>query len=531
MNLFTYLLKKRGHNSSVNGDLFSYLLASRKRGTYQTYTGTQINVSDSINARMKNWILGGNSNQNGTPTPDAPIDIHNVIGENNVIENSGKNLYDPIINTNPSVLNGITPELEINGTVKVSGTPTQSWSNICQVSNIYLESGTYTFSISETYNFRVGIRYFTNKEQTTFEEKVISSGNTSITFTTSSKIYGWRVFLTNLTIGTEINETLKLQVETGSTATPFEKYKGRNYKVSLASKNLMFYNLAQFTTNENTWHFLNGQKGAYGSNIGSKTNIKTPVENGKTYTFSCNVNMEMAVLQIVYSDETVITIDTGEIGKHTITFTAIKNDEIIIRVRPIDTQNVDISNIQIEEGNKATPYVPYMTPIELCKIGTYQDKIYKSNDKWLLEKNTKKMFLTSTLGEWSAFNKSFVLNNNDIPQTEDALCSSFENIGNSWWGSDNEICRGKFSIANALHQFKCMPLENMPLEDFINWLDTTQPTLYFGIPTPNITEITDDNLINQLEELSKARSFEEKTNISQLSEQLPFDLTVDIKTL
>jgi hypothetical protein len=64
-----------------------------------------------------------------------------------------------------------------------------------------------------------------------------------------------------------------------------------------------------------------------------------------------------------------------------------------------------------------------------------------------------------------------------------------------------------------------------------NWLNSKNAIIYYIYKTPNITEITDDNLINQLEELAKARSFDEQTNISQLSEQLPFDLTVDIKTL
>jgi hypothetical protein len=38
--------------------------------------------------------------------------------------------------------------------------------------------------------------------------------------------------------------------------------------------------------------------------------------------------------------------------------------------------------LQIEEGPTANKYVPYgTTPIKLCKIGTYQDRIYKQNDK------------------------------------------------------------------------------------------------------------------------------------------------------
>lgn len=539
MDLFTYLLKKKGHNSSVNGDLFSYLLASRKRGTYQTYTGTQINVNDSINARMKNWILGGNTNQNGTPTPDAPIDIHNVVGENNVIENSGKNLYEPLFENRN--LNGLTPVLNNDGSVSVSGTITQTWSNICKRQDIYLEAGTYTFSVSQTYTHRVVLRVFKSKQQedqqeTNYENVEIGPGSTKKTFTTTSKIYGWRVYITGLTANTEVDENFKLQVEVGSTATTFEKYKGKNYKVSLSSKNLMFYNTAQFTTNEKTWYFLNGQKGAYGINIGTKTNIKTPVESGKTYTISCNVNIQIDAIQPVYSDELVITTDTGEIGKHTITFTAIKTDNIIIRVRPKNNQNVDISNIQIEVGNEATPYVPYMTPIELCKIGDYQDKIYKSNDKWLLEKNVGKFVCNGTQNiTYITIQGTTLLAQINLGlgnlRPNNMLSNLLPYREDNWNKQEETIGIGGVSYNQLQIVLNTDRLESSDVTGFNKFISENNLIVYLQLKTPNITEITDDNLINQLEELSKARSFDEHTNITQLSEQLPFDLTVDIKSL
>ena len=502
MDLFTYLLKKKGHNSSVNGDLFSYLLASRKRGTYQTYTGTQINVVDSINAKMKNWILGGNTNQNGTPTPDAPIDIHNVIGENNVIENSGKNLYEPIAST--INLNGLTPKIEVDGSISVNGTPTQTWSNVCQTIETYLQAGTYTFSIDKAHTYSCGIRVYTSKEEG-YEDISIAPGNTKITKTLTNKIYGWRFFLSGITIGTELDENIKFQVETGSQATPFEKYKGKNYKVSL------FNNI---TIPENQDIYITGSGTNY--NVGSGNNgVAIPIKANTSYQISVSETMS----RYRVGTTTIFSTSGGTLNNGTIKDNS--SDKITINNTTDNYLIINVSDLSKVVVNEI---------YELCKIGDYQDKIYKSNDKWYLEKNTKKMILTSTLGEWKTFNKSFVVNSNDIPRTEGALCSAFVNNG-QYWSSTDESLRGKFTIENASYQFKCTPLENMPLEDFTNWLDTTQPTLYCGIPTPITTEITDDNLINQLEELAKARSFDEQTNITQLSEQLPFDLTVDIKTL
>lgn len=422
MDLFTYLLKKKGHNSSVNGDLFSYLLASRKRGTYQTYNGTQINVVDSINARMKNWILGGNSNQNGTPTPNAPIDIHNVIGENNVIENSGKNLYEPIASTLST--NGLTSKIENDGSLSVSGTATKVWSNVCADTDIYLQAGTYTFSLSKTYTYSCCVRCYTNKEKTTYQDMRINAGQTKNAKTFTSNIYGWRFYIEGFAIDDEINDNFKIQIEVGNEATPFEKYKGKNYKISLSR-----------------------------------------------------------------------------------------------------------------------PYVPYLN-IELCKIGDYQDKIYKQNDKWYLEKNVGKYTAIESTGYWylSGANHCFktLLENTPISNIAPYNFNNSLNIGAFnrllKQALPNDLYLGNegnaFGLSNTQSvgiYFRIYGIDT--IEDFINWLNTNQPVIYYAYATPVITEITDDNLINQLEELAKARSFDEQTNITQLSEQLPFDLTVDIKTL
>lgn len=47
--------------------------------------------------------------------------------------------------------------------------------------------------------------------------------------------------------------------------------------------------------------------------------------------------------------------------------------------------------VQLEKGSTATSYAAYFTPIELCKIGTYQDYIYKSDGKWYVHKEVGKI--------------------------------------------------------------------------------------------------------------------------------------------
>ena len=93
MDLFTYLMAKKGHNT--HRDLFSYLLGKNAggSGTYTTFSGTSLNISNTLQAKIKNIALEGNTSQDGTPTPDTPVPIKVVTGEQNVeIKNSDSTL-------------------------------------------------------------------------------------------------------------------------------------------------------------------------------------------------------------------------------------------------------------------------------------------------------------------------------------------------------------------------------------------------------------------------------------------------------
>ena len=55
----------------------------------------------------------------------------------------------------------------------------------------------------------------------------------------------------------------------------------------------------------------------------------------------------------------------------------------------------NLSDIQVELGSTATSYAAYFEPIELCKIGDYQDYIYKSGSDWKIHKACAKYRLDS----------------------------------------------------------------------------------------------------------------------------------------
>lgn len=85
MELFDYLMSKKGHNTYK--DLFSYLLGKGTggSGTYTTFSGISLNISNTVFGKIKNFMLNSTQlTQNGTPTPDNPVDINVIKGSNNI---------------------------------------------------------------------------------------------------------------------------------------------------------------------------------------------------------------------------------------------------------------------------------------------------------------------------------------------------------------------------------------------------------------------------------------------------------------
>ena len=63
--------------------------------------------------------------------------------------------------------------------------------------------------------------------------------------------------------------------------------------------------------------------------------------------------------------------------------------------------------------------------------------------------------------------------------------------------------------------------------DFKAWLSNNNVTVYYVLQNPQITDISDNVLINQLELLNNAKSYNNQTYISQADNILPFIITVD----
>ena len=190
-------------------------------------------------------------------------------------------------------------------------------------------------------------------------------------------------------------------------------------------------------------------------------------------------------------------------------------------------------------GNDTTNYEPYteqtqlisLGSIELAKIGDYRDRIYKSGDKWWLEKNVYKMILNGTnviprKGTTTA-NDRFVFDvwNVSMPRclvNTASLCNRFvyssDNQVPSWKNNDETQMIVNFSAYGET-----------TLEQFKSWLANNPLTLYQPLKTPTTTEITDTTLKGQLENILKLNTYRNISNISVTTENEQPTLTIEYR--
>ena len=202
------------------------------------------------------------------------------------------------------------------------------------------------------------------------------------------------------------------------------------------------------------------------------------------------------------------------------------------------TNQGENTNIQIEKGSKANTYTPYgATPIELCKIGNYQDYFYKDSDKWYLHKEIGKYVDDGNYTDYRWVNDNYTTSNwrnhdylfsttvfNTLAKSgEQAYCNYYQ-----FTTSINDVVNSAtldniFSTVNTYNaNMRILNKSISTNADFKAWLITHNLTIYYVLATPTTTEITDTTLINQLEELYIAKSKENQTNISQINNDLGF---------
>ena len=177
-----------------------------------------------------------------------------------------------------------------------------------------------------------------------------------------------------------------------------------------------------------------------------------------------------------------------------------------------------LGSVQIELGSTATAYEPYqgqehpidLGSIELCKIGNYQDRIYKTGGKWYVEKQVGKLSLanidwvaspTTTTGVYRMRTQTAPsdvappINNT----TKAAILSSAYKVMTAA-DAYTALETGIAIQSDTPHIFVYDPNYNLTTSPtaFKTKMESISAVLYYALATPTTTEITNTTLLSQL---------------------------------
>lgn len=467
-------------------------------------------------------------------TAKAPFVDVKMYGDTFQQSYTGKNLLS---------LQGIASPIGITGTVKdgsivtVTGTVGSSASNN-RIAGLAapLSAGTYTLTIDHpcdhVINLTVGDAIFR-----------LSAGETSktaaITADTTSGGLFWGV-----TTNTTYNETFKLQLVAGSTPDydyepyvggivspnpdypqPIQTVTGRQV-VKVTGKNLFVPpNSATsrgvtFTKNEDGSFNISGK--AVGGEALCSIFTDINLKDGESLTLSSNVGLSTGVVYRVeaYNGNTwlVSLISQTSIMPKTITIpqnaTRLRYSIGLLEGREVNLTNV---TFQLEKGT-ATDYEPYSSNdyeinlgnIELCKLGTYQDYIYKDGDDWKVHKAISTITVDGS-EDWAynGDNKFSAANISGMamPINADALCYCATHIGvlSAENGAAFAPLVADKPYATDVHKtVKTVRIKDIRFTEaqaLKTWLSQNNTTIYYVVATATDTTITNTALIAQLEAL------------------------------
>ena len=345
-----------------------------------TITG-DIVLDGTIGKSLKSWSITGNTVQDGTPSPDNPVEIQSV-GERT------KNLFDKNDATVPGYINE-------SGSV----TKTSPWFTLA---NFIECSGTISISAQNGLGSAAYVACY--DENKTFLGAVLMSSDNSTTATLT--LLDGTVYIKACSRENSL-DTFMLNL--GDTPLPYEPY---GYKLPIVSKGK---NLFDYKT------MSNGQSGVYLTEDGrlleyEQWSITDYIPcSGNIFTIN-SIGGISAGMCLYDSQKNFITgIAYGTIGAELKKPITIKNETNASYIRfsyftssdPRYADRIDdLSKIQLEEGSVATAYEPYREPITtpiyylsepLRKLGDYADTIeYVGNGQAKIIRNIKSLTLTGT---------------------------------------------------------------------------------------------------------------------------------------
>ena len=503
-------------------------------------SGSEITLENTEEAPMKS-DLEGDTSQEGTPNPDYPQEIEVVSGRQE-IDVVGKNLFNP----QKAIIDSNSTDVYITSDNEWIRFKTRKIERIYYYPTNIEENKQYTFkttfkSATSSTNNVIFYAMYTDgtNSQLINETTTDTNEHTSYGTTTSGKTLSYIMSGNTNAIETflKIEGT---QLEQNTQPTTYEAYTGQSYEINLGNIELCKIN----TYKDRIFRGSGVNLFDYSTNIIDNANISggnimklvsdnsckvsyVQCEPNTTYTISRRTPLSTrfavattentpAINEVLLSYDYEFNSD-----KTSITITTPANAHYIV-VRFIYNEITDYETyaktIQIEEGTTATSYEPY-----------------NSKGKWLLHKEIGKVVLDGseswnihpTLGGF--YPSSNLLSNIVLPSNNTSLPLLMSNYFSASTYSDvwdNNIDFGIGLASNGTNNPRVRNNNINTVNDFKTWLSNNNVPIYYVLATPTTTEITDTELISQLEEWYNQKSNKDVTYISVTSEDLPAILNV-----
>ena len=523
---------------SENAELKERLIDAENNQLTGQATGTSIDIYDSADSRVRDVEIGGHSEQETT---------------------EGKNKF---AGADTTINNGITFKKNSDGSYNITGSATaQAYAyNYVDINNSGLVNGqTYTFWASqvlpaeffvliEAYNGTTWQRHAMNGLKVTnqSESQVIS-----LTDTTRIR-FGLRV-----SEGTTINiSNLKIQLESGSTATNFEKYTGGqaapspdypqeitnvtgDVEVKVQNKNLNPYPYKDTTKTKNGITFTDNGDGTINVNgTASSTTYFDMTSNGSTkgiklkagtYNVSIGASSNVRATIAKYSNisEVVAFIP---INTSSTTFTIEEDTEItfVLAINNGLSANNILIKPQLEKNSTPTSYVAheeqtYTVPTQqpMRSIGDVRDKFVKVDGTWYERHYIGQVVLDGSESGWK---RTPTGNNNYYFFIDDIVLNCLFNsnviIGMSNIGiaaNPYREIQGVDTIFYDSHNRTRLYAETtkaMSISDFQTWLSNNNVELIYVLETPVDLPCTEE----QVEVLESIRTYKNVTHITSEDE-------------
>ncbi len=519
-------------------------------------SGSVISLNDTANAPMRIELGATELTQSGTPTPSSPQDIHTISGSN-TIKVEGSNFFIPMPN---GTITGTTETSTYIATIKqkfnytreltfnngeISGYPKNGNGSyyIWEISYKNLKPST-TYTIAFNYDFTnltgttgnliihnyvvvpesgitsvngKGLKTFTTNASGEYSVQLFNIAEACCNSSTFMKITNIQLNEGSYTLSTIPTYTPYISQEADIDLDTIEYCKIGNYEdkfIRTSGNNLFDGNYKHLAL----WSTSAGASTTFAGNNNNYIGAYVKVESGKTYSLSREIETNRFAVAFSVNEPVVdgaCTVYNTGTGKKIENITIPDGYNYLFVYLSNSGESTSNINLMINEGSTSLSYEPY------------------GSNEWYIKKDTGLAILNGSetwiYADGSATISAIITDDvKNIKLGSSSLSNYFVSTAgdNRLYAHPSTQNRIILSIENSIVGIESGDSNVTKRTKIQTWLSSHHTSFYYQLETPTYTQIT-GTLAEQLEYVyQKLLSYTGQTNISQVNNDLSFNLSV-----